>query len=125
MDPTTTTGRCHCGAVTYRLSAPSTFAFLCHCDNCRKLSGGARLFGVSFPRGSLTTMGSTTTYRYRGGKDEIELHFCGVCGTHLYALPAAHADIVVVRGSSLDDPNAATPRKSIYGEQACAWDKLL
>jgi hypothetical protein len=39
--PQTLTGRCMCGAVSYKISAPPVAVGLCHCDRCRPQSGSA------------------------------------------------------------------------------------
>jgi hypothetical protein len=118
-------GACHCGAVRYRVSGAPQFQFLCHCDNCRKINGGMRLAGVTFPDGAFTVEGVTSVYRYAGGKGEIETHFCGKCGTPLYAHPKIHAGMVVVRANTLSDPASFAPVKSIYGHRACAWETVI
>ena len=121
----TARGACHCGSVRYAIDAKPSFAFLCHCDNCKKLNGGSRLAGISFPRDALSVTGESKSYRYRGGKDDIELHFCPTCGTPLYAFPAAHQDIVVIRANSLEKEDDFKPVKSLFSDQACAWDPTL
>lgn len=80
--------------------------------------------GAAFAAAQLSTVGEPKTYTYRGGEGDIELNFCGHCGTHLYAYPKANS-VVVVRINSLDDNNAIPPAKSIYSAQACVWDKLI
>ena len=37
--PDTLTGRCMCGAVTYKIAEKPLVAGLCHCDRCRPQSG--------------------------------------------------------------------------------------
>jgi hypothetical protein len=124
-DPSATTGCCHCGAVKYRVKEPFKFQFLCHCDNCRKLNGGQRLAGASVSESALTVEGETTSYTYAGGRDQIELRFCGRCGTPLFALPAAYPGTAVIRTNTLDDDGGFRPVKSLFGDQACAWDSLV
>jgi hypothetical protein len=117
-------GRCHCGDIEFRLAGAPKFPFLCHCDNCRKLNGGSRLAAVTFDRAALEVVsGTPASYRYPGGKDRIESYFCPRCATPLFAFPAAHAEIVVVRVNALDEPNAFGPKKAFFEEQACAWDR--
>lgn len=119
-------GRCHCGAVAYRVLLPAGFSFVCHCDNCRRLNGSARLAGAGFGGNTLVVeKGTPKAYSYAGGKDAIDSYFCPDCGTHLYAFPKAHPDTVVVRVGTLHDQNAFPPRTSIHADQACSWDKPL
>jgi hypothetical protein len=117
-------GRCHCGLIKYAATGHPQFSFLCHCDDCRWLNGGARLAGAAFASNQLSVVGESKAYTYRGGKGDVEQHFCPNCGTPVYAYPKADG-VVVVRINSLEDQNAIPPQKSIHGDQACAWDQLL
>ncbi len=124
-ETTTLAGGCHCGALRYTVEGAPQFSFLCHCDNCRQLNGGCRLAGASVGADGFTMTGEPTSYRYQGGNASIELRFCGVCGTTVCAVPSEYPGVVVVRANTLDDQAAFTPMKSIYGDQACAWDTLV
>lgn len=116
-------GGCHCGAVAYQCSAAPTFQFVCHCNNCRRLNGGLRLGGMSFDASALRVEGHTQVYRYAGGTDVIEAHFCGRCGTPLFAFPRAHQGVVVVRANSLKDLSDFEPEKSMYRNNICVWER--
>jgi hypothetical protein len=87
------------------------------------LNGGLRLGGLSFDASALRVQGPTQIYRYAGGQAAIEAHFCGHCGTPLFAFPQAHPGVVVVRANSLDDPADFQPEKSMYRKNVCAWER--
>ena len=43
-------GSCLCGAVRYRVNARPATMGACHCDACKKMSGGTNLFVITVPR---------------------------------------------------------------------------
>ena len=115
-------GGCHCGALRYALTAPLGAAFVCYCDSCRRLSGGARLAGVPAPLDALTLTGASSVYTYAGGSNVVRLYFCGRCGTHLFAAPLAHPGVAVLRVGTLDDGASIQRVMAVHTEKACAWD---
>ncbi|GEM_PF-6997759 len=115
-------GGCHCGALRYTVPDVSGFAFLCHCDSCRRLASGARLAGVSVPQDTLEVTGEMVRYTYAGGKAPIHLHFCGLCSTQIYAEPTAYPGIAALRIGTLDDDSVIQSVKRVYAHQACAWE---
>ena len=72
------TGRCHCGAVTITIPRAPAYINQCACSLCRSLGG---LWGY-FPPEEVTVTGTTVAY-VRADIDEPVLgtHHCGVCGT--------------------------------------------
>ena len=40
-------GCCHCGAIRYALSADPESSMICHCQTCRRVSGGVAMAWVS------------------------------------------------------------------------------
>ena len=117
-------GGCHCGGVNFKITTQPKSSFLCFCDNCRKLNGGARLAGLVCDESALQTSGQTTIYSYQGGKADIAAHFCKTCGTTVFAIPKAYPGIAVIRMGTLEDPNAFPPERNTYADQACAWEVL-
>ena len=43
------TGRCHCGAITYRATVDPATVGICHCTDCQMLSGSAYRVSVPAP----------------------------------------------------------------------------
>ena len=118
------TGSCHCGQISYRLTAVRQLDFFCHCLDCRKLSGGGRLSGIAVNERDMQVIGQPSTYIYPGGSGkDIQLSFCGHCSTQLFAYPTAHSGIVVVRANTLDDEAMFCATKSLHAEKAFQWDR--
>lgn len=76
------TGGCLCGAVTYRVSNAAVETGACHCDMCRKWSGGVYL-GVEVPAGGLEIEGEERMRTYTSSA-WAERCFCKTCGSSLF-----------------------------------------
>lgn len=113
---------CHCGKNTFQVKSEPEFQFVCYCEDCGQLSGGGHLCGVMFDSTQFISANHTRTYVYQGGSgDDIELHFCPDCGTHLYAFPTHYPNKVVVRANLLGDFDFNG--QPLFAESALAWDK--
>ena len=77
-----TTGRCLCGAVTYRLAKMPEGFGACHCAMCRRWTGGIEL-GIRAGPGDISWNGEENVRIYKSS-DWAERGFCGICGTNLF-----------------------------------------
>lgn len=65
----------------------------------------------------------TQTYTYKGGSgNDIVMHFCPTCATHLYAYPTEFQGKVVVRANTLPD-ESFKPQQALFAESAFSWDE--
>lgn len=81
-------GSCLCGAVTYEISSDVTDTGACHCEMCRKWSGGVYL-GVEVPADKLSISGSENITTFVSS-EWAERGFCKTCGSSLYYRITAH-----------------------------------
>ena len=101
-------GSCLCGAITYTLSQAPNKSVLCHCINCKKVSGSAFLTNDWYPVAALsvraTPESSLKTYADQGldlPKGQLLRHFCGKCGSPLYIKHDQFPEFVIVmRGTN-------------------------
>ncbi len=116
------TGRCLCGACAYALDGPLAPGGICHCADCRRVTGSA--FGVSFraDRARLTRYGVTHSFTKRADSDTLlTRHFCPQCGSPLYTESEAHADAVFIKAGTLDDPQALTIDRQMWTVSKVSW----
>jgi len=75
------TGRCYCGATTFRTTEkPQTVAY-CHCDSCRRATGGAVAAFAAFDEKTVTF--SPDEGRKIAANPGVTRTFCGTCGSSL------------------------------------------
>jgi len=111
-------GGCLCGAVRYRLNARPATMNACHCDACKKLSGGTGLLVITAPREAFSHAGAV--HRYRRTADsgrQSDVVRCAVCGTRLWHEPLSFP-IVTLAAGTLDDPGWVVPASEIWVEKA-------
>ena len=63
----TMTGGCACGALRYRAEGEPLIQGLCHCRNCKRISGSGHVGFVCFPESAVTMDGATASYSVAGG----------------------------------------------------------
>lgn len=87
------------------------------------MNSGGHLCGMLFDQNYLLEAEQTQTYNFDGGSgNQIIMHFCPNCATHLYAYPTEYKGKVVVRANTLVNMDFQ-PQQSLFAESAFAWDK--
>jgi hypothetical protein len=113
-------GGCLCGAVRYRVTGPPRATSLCHCDSCRRATGGPSLAWVIFDEDKVEIIaGTLATYASSPG---VERGFCADCGSSLSYTRANRPGLFDVTTASLDDPEAFPPDKEIWLEEKLSWE---
>ena len=99
-------GGCQCGLIRYELSDGPLKLYACHCKECRKQSASA--FGISFivPLTALrVTQGQPKLWsRATDTGHTLDCAFCPECGSRLWHQRRGTADILSIKGGSLDEP---------------------
>ena len=114
-------GGCMCGAIRYQVAGPHSYSGICHCDDCRRATGGAYVpwFGVG-PDKFAVTQGITAIHESSPGTHR---GFCSKCGTSLTFGGDGWNDIAITI-ASLDDPNAITPQSNVFLGERLHWAKF-
>lgn len=119
MTETLMAGGCLCSAIRYETTAKPLRCTMCHCEFCRKHSGGPCLGFVHFPADDFRWIGAEPT-RYRSSKT-IERGFCANCGSTVSVYEEALTDIVQVSLGSLDEPDRVKLDDHIWTQSRIAW----
>ena len=111
-------GGCMCGGIRYRVDGQHDYAGICHCDDCRRATGGAYVpwFGVK-PDQFKVTRGEITEHESSPGTWR---GFCERCGASLTFRGDDWNDIAITI-ASLDDPNAITPESNVFLSERLHW----
>jgi hypothetical protein len=112
-------GGCYCGYIRFAIEGDIETAGLCHCDNCRKATGGhvvawvmARKDRFSITSGELTRY-QTDTKAWRG--------FCPKCGTSVTYESTKRLDQIDITTGSMDHPENFPPQWDAFEEERLPW----
>lgn len=114
-------GGCLCGAVRYQVTGPAVAATLCHCQSCRRASGGASVAWAVFDKADVAVTGEVHDYSSSPGIYWGSCPTCGSLVTYRHDSRPAHLDITT---ATLDDPAVFPPSVEIWVGEKCAWEVL-
>ncbi len=113
------TGGCYCGAIRYRATENPNHQGMCHCGNCRRVSGAQSLAWVTFKSDQVEfTKGERSKFR---SETRATWSFCGNCGTTLSYENDRRTDEIDLTIGSLDDPEQFPPKDATYAEEKLSW----
>src|SRR5215211_7676503 len=117
-------GSCLCGGVQFELSeAPGTLRY-CHCDSCKKLSGGIGTVNGRVPSKAIRILEGEDllqTFEPPGGSAKT---FCLACGSNLFGGGWPESETCSVRATAIDDSFDARPSAHIFVRSLAAWETL-
>ena len=112
-----------CGAVRYECTGDPGNASYCHCDDCKRATGGPYTVGVLVRAADLRILTGQvkgyTTIADSGRK--ITRQFCPECGSPLFTRAEKCPDLVFLKAGSLDEPECVKPSCQIWTKRAVPW----
>lgn len=118
------TGRCLCGAVTFKLTSDPLAVRVCWCRDCQHLAANGTVNAI-VPASTLEVYGPLAEYtKVADSGNKLTRQFCPQCGTHLIGISSARPQFRVVRTGNFDDPSSITPDTNIWTKSAPAWAHL-
>jgi hypothetical protein len=104
-------GGCLCGAVRFSVAGTPLRVGLCHCQDCRRLSGSAFNFFGIWPKSGYNATGELRSFAGRS--------FCPNCGSRIASLRDDEAEIMI---GALDDvPSDILPDYEIWIARREPW----
>ena len=103
--PSVHTGGCLCGAVRYRVDGPLRPIFMCHCTQCRRMTG--HLMAATAARRADFRLLSDGELKWFESSREARRGFCGRCGSTLF-WEGVGLDRISIAAGSLDDTRGLT-----------------
>ncbi|HUZ84861.1 MAG TPA: GFA family protein [Gaiellales bacterium] len=100
----TATGRCLCGAVSYRVSGPLRDVLICHCGECRRWHGHVCAATAAAREHVAISGGEALRFvDSPAGRSHARRGFCQECGSSLFWDAPESATISIAAGT-LDPP---------------------
>jgi hypothetical protein len=116
-------GGCLCGGVRYECAGDPANASYCHCDDCKRATGGPYTVGVLVRAADLRILCGQvrgyTTIADSGRK--ITREFCPNCGSPLFTRAEKCPDSVFLKAGSLDEPELVKPSCQTWTKRAVPW----
>lgn len=117
-------GSCLCGGVSFEVTEAFDTLRYCHCESCKKLSGGASTVNGRVPSTAIRILEGEDllqTFRPPGGSAKT---FCLACGSNLFGGGWPDSEIASVRATAIDDPFEARSGAHIFVRSVAAWEML-
>lgn len=115
------TGSCLCGAVKYTTSADFEMSGNCHCNTCKKITGGPfEAFAVIDEKSFDLSQGEDALIEYQIS-EKARKYFCGTCGTPIFNQHRSLPGKIVVHIGTLGDPQCVSPSFNLYCENMLPW----
>jgi hypothetical protein len=122
------TARCACGAVKFEFDTDPTFIANCHCNDCKKASGGEMATFFAVPEEDFTLIsGNPKSFHYIANSGNgLDRNFCPECGARIFTSNLeGFPNTVFVQLGSLDRPELIEPRMEIFTKRRLKWNKPL
>ncbi len=118
-------GGCLCGRVRYRSEVMPLTTVHCYCTDCRRIGGTGHATHTVVLEDGFHLVGEVSEYqRTADSGNQINRRFCPQCGSAIFHTRDGMEGKVVIRTSSLDDPEIARPDRAIYVSSAISWDHV-
>lgn len=110
------TGRCACGAISYRFDASGAVIDYCHCGMCRRWSGAPVSAWAQVPATQFEILaGRPRAFKSSG---DGQRHFCPECGSSIYM---SGGDTVGIMLGTADQPEALAPTAHGFHSERVPW----
>lgn len=115
-------GGCLCGSVRFISTAMPTLTVHCCCKDCQKLSGTTHSTHSVVTADAFIIKGQTSSYeKIADSGNLIVRRFCPNCASPIYHTREGLAGKIILRTSSMDEPEHVKPDKIIYHRSAISW----
>ncbi|KAF1352497.1 Mss4-like protein, partial [Delphinella strobiligena] len=122
-------GSCFCGKIRVELRGQPLQSGLCHCLDCRKMTGSHCSYSYVVKLSDVIISGTPREVaKTADSGNSVRNYFCGDCGTPLFGrkikADGEFYEIMVVRAGIFDDENLLNERKpeaELYTPRRLKW----
>ena len=115
------TGGCLCGAVTFSIEDRLKAFYLCHCKQCRQLTGTAFASNITTDKDNINwDSGHGNVSVFEHSSREFSKSFCKLCGSALPFINKSKTSLVIPAGS-LNEMPEMKPQANIFTDEEARW----
>lgn len=116
------TARCSCGALSIRCRGEPVRRSICHCEACRRRTGSAFSFNITFEADQVEPRGEARTYTRKADSGlGCTYSFCPTCGATVFYAIAIRPGKVSVPMGAFASLNEFEPDISVYTARQEGW----
>jgi hypothetical protein len=104
-------GGCLCGAVRYQAEGPLRPVVMCHCTQCRRMTG--HFLAATAAKRAGFSIGNPAAVAWYEASDSARRGFCRHCGSTLFWDGHGH-DYISIAAGSLDDSTGLSAACHIF-----------
>jgi hypothetical protein len=121
---TTFHGSCLCGGVKFELEAAADRIRFCHCDSCKKLSGGGATANIRATSAEIRIVeGGDLIQTYQPAEGSAKT-FCLACGSNLFGGGWPDSEYCSVRITTFEEPLGTLPAAHLFVRSLAPWEQL-
>jgi len=117
-------GSCLCGGVRFEVTEPFERVTQCHCEFCKKISGGYGTVSGRVRTDAIRILEGEALLRSFTPEGGSTKTFCSRCGSNLFGGGWPDVDMAPVRLSALDSPFDRKPEAHTFVRSVAAWEVL-
>ncbi|KAL3461835.1 Mss4-like protein [Aspergillus heterothallicus] len=117
-------GRCLCGEIEISFVGEPVLQALCHCADCRLISGSAFSTNALVPEANFTLVRGTPRVFTKTGEESgrpISSFFCGNCGTTCFREGGAFPGLKIVKAGVLRKAQGEKPALEGFADRRWGW----
>lgn len=114
--------QCSCGQLRATCDSEPNKVSICHCNECRRRTGGAFGIAAFFARDRVHIEGESKSFtRDSDSGHLVTFHFCPTCGSSVYWEPSRKPDMIAVAVGAFADPSFPMPAQSVADNMRHSW----
>jgi hypothetical protein len=110
--------------VKFEVAEASETLRVCHCESCKKLSGGAATVNFRVPSAAVRILEGEELLQSFQPPEGTAKTFCRTCGSNLFGGGWPESENASVRAPAIDGPFDARPGVHIFVRSVAAWETL-
>lgn len=120
-------GSCLCGDTKYVVNDSFTKLYICHCKQCKQITGSAFASNLFIEEKHLEWLnGKEEVIIYKDPNRDFTKAFCKVCGSGLPFLNSDGSHYIIPAGSLSDEPKPDQIETSnIFCQEISAWEARI